>query len=378
MLLRRSQQQAIARLHQMASLDCTGAQLITAVLRELRRVVAFDSGSYYYPDKHGALEAYLESPALQAVMPDYFDPQVLRSERQILCRSLLDFDDIVRHQRGWWMLEPGQLLTVSRDALHRSAYYEALMRPADLSTWVSLVLRTPQGRGLGMLSLYRHSGAPAFTQEELAILMPLEACLARALQPGEFDSDDLEVQATGLLIVSPGGRLLWLSPDAEHLLPRAFGWRWRKAGQRAHDTLPQAVQPLLQRLQTLWHKDRCGPLPQMQWRNASGCFSLRATRLTAATHDLEPSGDAVALHITEHVKRDIRLLAALQTLALSRRQHELAYWIARGHSESQIATRMGVRIPTVVYHRRALYERLRVPDRNALLARLARPREPGP
>ena len=364
----RARQQAIARLHQMACLDFTGPQRIAPVLRELRHIIAFDSGGYYYPGEGDALDAYLESPALQAVMPDYFDPRVLRSEGQVLCRSLLSLPAMARHQRGPLALAQGQLLTVPRAVLQRSDYHEAIMRPAQISTWIALVLCTPQRRGLGVLSLYRHAGAPQFTQQEMATLAPLEACLARALQPGELDADDSEVQASGLLIATPQGRLLWTSAEAERLMPLAFGWRWRGAGAQAGRTgqLPHALQLLLQRLQWAWQGQADAPLPQMEWRNAGGTFSLRATRMTAAVAD---EGNAVALHITQRMARGTRLLAALQGWGLPPRQHALAYWMARGSPEPQIAARLGVSLPTVVHHRRALYERLGVQDRQGLLAR---------
>jgi DNA-binding CsgD family transcriptional regulator len=67
--------------------------------------------------------------------------------------------------------------------------------------------------------------------------------------------------------------------------------------------------------------------------------------------------------------RGTRLLAALQGWGLPPRQHALAYWMARGSPEPQIAARLGVSLPTVVHHRRALYERLGVQDRQGLLAR---------
>lgn len=365
----RARQQAIARLHQMACLDFTGPQRIAPVLRELRHIIAFDSGGYYYPGEGGALDAYLESPALQAVMPDYFDPRVLRSEGQVLCRSLLSLPAMARHQRGPLALAQGQLLTVPRAVLQRSDYHEAIMRPAQISTWIALVLCTPQRRGLGVLSLYRHAGAPQFTQQEMATLAPLEACLARALQPGELDADDSEVQASGLLIATPQGRLLWTSAEAERLMPLAFGWRWRGAGAQAGRTeqLPHALQLLLQRLQWAWQGQADAPLPQMEWRNTGGWFSLRATQLTPVAGEAQ----AVAIHVTQRMARAARLLQALGPLALPARQHALAYWIAHGWSESQIAARMGVGEPTVVYHRRALYARLGVRDRQGLMERLA-------
>jgi DNA-binding CsgD family transcriptional regulator len=78
----------------------------------------------------------------------------------------------------------------------------------------------------------------------------------------------------------------------------------------------------------------------------------------------------VALHITRRMARGARLLSALQALGLPRRQQELAWWLARGLSESQIAERMGISANTVVYHRRQLYMRMGAASREDLLAAL--------
>lgn len=365
---RRERTQAIARLHQMACLDWNGPQLIAPVLRELRRIIAFDSGGYFYPGTDGELDAYLENPALQAAMPDYFDPHMLRNERQVFHRSLQRFGEVVRHEHGPHLLE--QLIKVPYADLRRSDYYNAVLRPSDVANWMSLVLRTPQGQGIGMLCLYRHGGARSFRLDEAAELAPLEACLARVLQPGELNTDDSVVADSGLLIVAPMGRLLWISPEAERLMPLAFGWRWcANRGDGKGMRLPLALHLLLQRLQWSW-KGGAGPaLPQMDWRGAGGWFTLRATRLMATAD----TNEAVAIQVTQRVPRAARLLAVLQPLALPRRQHELAYWMARGLSEPQIAARLGVSAATVVYHRRVLYERLQVQDRQGLLARLQVP-----
>lgn len=373
---RRVQKQAIARLHQMACLDCTGPQLIASVLRELRHVVAFDSGGYFHPGDGDAPGGYVENPCLRAVMPDYFDAHVQRSEGQVLSRRLDNFSDVpVPSRRKPSVLEPGQLLAVSRAELLRSDYYEAIMRPADLSTWVALLLHDSQGCALGKLALFRHGGpggSRPFSPEELTALGLLEPCLSRLLQPGEIDVEGSEAEDSGLLIVTPQGRLLWLSPEAERLLPLAFGWRWRRA---AAEPLPHALQLLLQRMQWVRQGQVDAPLPEMEWHNAGGWFSLRATQMTAA--DPGDASPAVALHITQRVARGARLLAALQSLTLPPRQHALAYWMAQGRTESQIAVRLGLSTATVVHHRRALYERLGVQDRSGLLARLpaARPNQ---
>lgn len=107
----------------------------------------------------------------------------------------------------------------------------------------------------------------------------------------------------------------------------------------------------------------------MEWRHAGGSFSLRATHLAAATG----SEEAIAIHITQHVARNTRVLQALQPLALPPRQHALACAIALGRTEAQIAAHLGVSAATVVHHRRALYERLGVQHRQGLLALLRLP-----
>ncbi|WP_406626040.1 LuxR C-terminal-related transcriptional regulator [Acidovorax sp. SDU_ACID1] len=350
----------------MACLDFNGPQCIAPVLQQLHRLIGFDSAGYFYPGSDGELQAHLENPALAAAMPDYFDPRMLASESQVFHRSLRRFGDVVRHEHGPHVLE--QLIKVPYAALLKSDYYNVVLRPAQVSNWMSLVLRTPQSLGLGMLFLYRHGAAPPFGRQETAVLAQLEPCLARLLQPGELDAEDSAVAESGLLIATPLGRLLWISPEAERLMPLAFGWRWHHAGAGARQ-LPLALQLLLQRLHWAWQGEagHLGPvLPQMEWRNAGGWFSLRATQLAPAAGQAQ----AVAIHITQRVARAARLLQALEPFTLPARQLELAYWIARGWSEPQIAARMGVAEPTVVYHRRALYERLGVRDRQGLLERL--------
>ena len=68
------------------------------------------------------------------------------------------------------------------------------------------------------------------------------------------------------------------------------------------------------------------------------------------------------------------LLPTLRALGLPQRQHELAYWLARGLPEAQIAERMGISANTATYHRRQIYTRLGVQNRLELQARLLAPR----
>ncbi|WP_423459365.1 helix-turn-helix transcriptional regulator [Ottowia sp. VDI28] len=362
MLSLKSTRQALARLHHMASLDTGGVQLIEPLLQELRRVVNFDFGGLLYPGDDGELSAYAEGP-LRTVVTDSFDPRILRSEHEVLVRSSHDFAGAVRYEHGPKLLR--ELVAVPKTEFHRSDFYNVVARPGDAMEYMKLVLRTPQGAGVGAIFLFREAASPWFTADDVAVLARLESHLARALQNGEQDAAGSEVHSQGVLITTPEGRPLWISPEAETLMPLAFGWRWRAGSE-----LPPALQEMLRRLNTPASRTDLATMepPAMELRTAQGWFSLRATCMAAAIGTRK----AAALHITQRVTRGVRLLSALRALDLPQRQHETAWWLMRGLSEPQIAQRMGISINTAVYHRRQLYNRLGVMERGELMQALTR------
>ncbi|MDP9917488.1 DNA-binding CsgD family transcriptional regulator [Variovorax boronicumulans] len=360
---------AVARLRQMARLDIQGPQFIAPVLRALHQVIGFDVCSYVHlggEAKAQETQFHVEDPALAAAAPDYFDPRIQRSEREIFHWGLSALPAAIGSGRGPLMLE--QLLKVPRASLLRSDFYDTLLRPAGVADWISLALHTPQGQGVGTLSLYRRSGSPRFQQKEVDALAPLQACLAHVLQPpAQSDTDD-SVAAQASLVTAPGGRLLWLEPQAETLMARAFGLRWRTRA-----AFPPALHALLRRLEP-----GASQPPQMELRNASGRFSLRAGWLMPAgvlpeDAGADGAGPMVHIAITQHVARAARQFSALQARGLPHRQHELAWWLVRGLSEQEAAARMCISANTVVYHRRQLYNRLGVQERRELLEKLAPP-----
>jgi len=346
---------ALAHLRHLARLDASGPELIAPVLEALHALIGFDSSGYFYPGAGGELDAHMEHPAVQAAVPDHFDPRILASEARVFHNVLQHGDDIARHPHGAQSM--AQMLRVPPAELLRSDYYNVVMRPAGVGDWLSLPLRGRGGEGVGMLFLFRPAGARPFGASDAAALARLEPCLASALGlRGGDNTGGGDALREGVLIVTPLGEPLWASPEAEPLLAQALGWRWSRHGQRA---LPHAVQLLIQRLRL----PGGAGAPPLQVRNVHGWFHLRASPLAAAASP----GEAVALHITQRVADSARLLAALSRTLLPPRQRELAYWLARGLPESRIAGRMGISTNTVVYHRRQLYAALGVASRGELL-----------
>lgn len=347
------------RLHRMAGLDVGGVSAIEPMLAELRQVVRFDFGGLLYPGSDGNIAAYVQESPLLDVVADSFDPRILQSERHVLGRSSHDLAGAVAHEYGPKLLR--ELIQVPMHEFQRSDFYNVVARPGEGREYLKLTLRSPQGAGLGTLFLFREATSPWFTNEEVEELARLEMLLARILQSSECDSDRCEVHSQGMLVLTPAGHPLWLSNEAEQLLAMAFGWRWR---WRYGSGLPPPMAEVLRRLDAADSMD----VPALELQTAQGKFSLRATRMTAVAG--EHGAGAVALHITRRVPRGTRLLSALETMNLPQRQHELAWWLARGLSETQAAQRMGVSIHTAVYHRRQLYNRLGVMVRDEFLGKL--------
>src|SRR5690606_34659996 len=141
----------LARLRQMERMGLRGPSLAGPVLRALRGLVGFDAGGYVHPGSDGQLDVHMEAPELRARVPDYFTPAILRSERALFRRSLRQFDEAVRHERGPQVLE--QLLKVPDGSLLRSDLYDLLLPPAGVTTCASPELGPPPAAGVGTRTL---------------------------------------------------------------------------------------------------------------------------------------------------------------------------------------------------------------------------------
>jgi len=156
MPLQRQATNAVAHLRHLARLDATGPELIAPALASLHALIGFDSSGYFYPGAGGELDVHMEHPAVQAAVPDHFDPRILASEARVFHNVLQHGDDIARHPHGPQSL--AQMLRVPAAELLRSDYYNVVMRPAGVGDWLSLPLRAPHGQGVGMLFLFRPQG----------------------------------------------------------------------------------------------------------------------------------------------------------------------------------------------------------------------------
>ncbi|VTU21465.1 helix-turn-helix transcriptional regulator [Variovorax sp. RA8] len=350
--------EAAVRIRQLSCLDVTGPHLAPLLLRELRGVLAFDTGGYFHPGADGRLESFMEAPDIQAMVPIYLDERLQRDERRV-ARS---YEQAARTEIGPQVRD--QLIKVPWAEFQRSDYNNVLLRPVGLHDCVSLMPRHADGRPVGSIKLYRRTTLLDFRSDELHEFARLERFLAVALTPpeGTAASHEMDAQGTEMLVATPEGRLLWMSAQGAALMAAAFGSHWRPSGQ-----LPDSLKLVLQRLAWVRSGHNASDAPRLEIRNAHGLFTIRGCSLHAAAAG-EP--EVVGIQITLHVHRALRLLQALRLLSLSPRQSEIGFWLARGLSEPEIAQRMKLSLHTVVYHRRQLHDRLGTRNRKELLARL--------
>jgi DNA-binding CsgD family transcriptional regulator len=350
---------AAARIRNLACLDVGGPQLAPLVLQELRALIAFDTGGYFSLDAEGRLDASMEAPEIQAVLPLYFSEHMQRCERQV-ART---FADAVHTDFG--PRTAAQLMTVPLREFQRNDYYGLMLRPLQIDDCVSLIPRLSRFHVTGALKLYRRSPRQPFQREELREFARLERFLALALEqrppPPEIESDTRD---NAMMVASASGQVQWLSPQAPKLLMLAFG-----ASGYQHPTLPEPLRLMLHNLQAVLRADERAEAPQYECRNVHGRFSFRAYQLQAG----DGPGAAVGIQICHHVPRALRVLQALRRLDLPPRQSETCYWLVRGLPETQIAARLRVSHHTVVSHRRQLYARLGVQGRQGLIDHLLKP-----
>jgi len=79
---------------------------------------------------------------------------------------------------------------------------------------------------------------------------------------------------------------------------------------------------------------------------------------------------SIAVRIQQQEPTLLRFVEALGGLGLSPKQREVALGLAKGSSNREIATAMGVNTNTVAYHVKQLFQRLDTHDREQMIAKI--------
>jgi len=109
-----------------------------------------------------------------------------------------------------------------------------------------------------------------------------------------------------------------------------------------------------------------GP-PCLILNTAWGRFVLRAYSISDTRQAVEGS---IAVRIQRQEPTLLGFVEALRGLGLSPKQREVALGLAKGSSNREIATVMGVSTNTVAYHVKQLFQRLDTHDREQMIAKI--------
>jgi DNA-binding CsgD family transcriptional regulator len=160
----------------------------------------------------------------------------------------------------------------------------------------------------------------------------------------------------GVVIVRRGD-VQWVSPRAQQLLKRYFGWP-----SGPFRTLPDALSIWMSSQLGLFGRDDEVPSPRQALVIERGDNHLRV-RLLA---DAGPT-----FLLLDERPRDMDP-AGLPTLGLTKREAEVLAWVARGKTNEDTATILGARPATIAKHLEHIFRKLGVETRTAAAARALR------
>ncbi|GAA4953851.1 DNA-binding CsgD family transcriptional regulator [Nonomuraea thailandensis] len=333
------------------ALDCFGR-----ASARLRRLVPFDAAVWSATDPETGL---VTAPMLVQNLGSgegcgaYWESELLEE-------NVLPFRDLARAA-----VPVAGLRAATGDLPARSARFRNLLGGKGIDDELRAVLRIG-GRPWGSVSLFRMRGAPAFGQDDIALLAELSAPLADRLrrlavahQPDVGESK----AAPGLLLFDENGEATSINEEARaHLASLPDGPSTPSAlGVRLPIWL---VGTALQARAIAQGRDRGNARIRLRTRDGRW-LSCRASSLSGSGGRPGP----VVLVIEPAAPADLALIVA-QSYGLTPREFEIARLVAQGLATSEIAAALFISPHTVRGHLKAVFGKAGLSSRGELVARL--------
>jgi len=348
---------AKAYVRQLCCLGLGGPAIMPELLRALAAVIP--SGPNVFAEVRPDFEpgyAILENPVPEAL-------ELYAREIQGAFRRVTDA------LKDWWRCRPGPVHwgheRAILDDFYRSDMYHHLWRPIGQHHALQGMV-SERGRPLGLINLYRNVGEPPFSEreaDELARLLPYVAhgLTARPTQDAVFDDSG----RSGQIILDNAGRLTHQSETAKALLYLAT-----HTGEPGPVKLfGLSVKALLKKLAgdlSAIAQGKEAPTPVVCRQNAWGRFVFRAYRLDAAAGE----NGLTLITVGHQEPRQLRLLRGLRNVPLSAKEREVCFWLAQGHSLTEVSRRLHVKPGTAKKYADAAYLKLDAHNRAELVERI--------
>ena len=242
-----------------------------------------------------------------------------------------------------------------------SARYREVMQPAGLGPELRAVLRD-HGRPWGALILFRESGAPDFSDEELrtvAALAPdVASAVRRTLLVSELAHRDTD-EGPGMAVLRADGgdvRLEMASRAARRLLDQV-------PDTVAPGGLPVVVTTMASRLAA---ENGAGQRRRVRLRSGRW-VSLQLD--TLSPEDGDDAGERLSLVIERVGPYELAAVIA-DAYGLTVREREVARLVVSGCSNPQVADALFISLATVQDHLKKVFAKLGVTSRHELTARM--------
>ena len=333
--------------------------VVPVVARLLGPALGVGSSFFFWLDEDGEVrEVFVHPSAPRGLLELYAEEFHDSREADALPR----FSDSVRAGSAVATLE------LSERQRRRSAFYHEILRPIGSEYQAWLTLRDGP-HPLGLMALHRELRAGPFGDHDVRRLHRVEQLLVHCLTaPVEIPPTTVEGESA-MLLLSDGGELLHATTGSARLLAMAaqrLNWL-RAADEHPDRLLPDPVRRLADRLVTA-DTGTHGPPPLWETANGWGRFTFRAYPLDPVSDDRR----VIAVSVTRNVSAPFLVATAVTLAPLSPRQKELCVLLAHGGSYADIAARMNISRHTVVEYAQAVFDRLGVRGRQALMEKLTR------
>lgn len=353
---------SVAQIRQLCHLGLGAQVVVPALLKAIRQLIPSESAGFFWVDEHGDMvDLYAERMLSPTQMRVYFERHYDSADHRFR-------DRFVGRARA------GEVVaSMSTDGeLQQSSYYREILQPLDVHHVLYGIIRN-KGSAIGQLSLYRSKRARPFGATDKAALESVVRYVAQGLAHSteharSNDGDSYrESEFEALAICDGKGAIRQASQKAFGLLARATGKPINRNTMSGE--LERAITELLARparLVAIADKDPIAERPVLYVNNRWGRFRLRAYSLDS-TDGLQ---EVIGVVIQQQVHFLVRFSEAMGNLRLSAQQKEAALLIARGCTNAEMATAMGVSVNTASYHVKQLFQKLDAHDRESAIARI--------
>ena len=349
---------AMTRLRQTCCLGLPSTIAIPQILEELHAIVPADRYHFAWSDSLGNLtDGYFEKPDPQAL--DYFKHHHRQFEQDcgLTFRQMLLFGRPTGNCR--WQMEK----------FERTRSYRELYENLGLRHCLDGVVRDRVGP-VGIVFAMRRFDEPDFSASEEAQLAQTLPYIAHAIaHQGASVHSFVESDDTALIVFDAHGTPTYQSARAEELCLYALAYadhasQW-EAGLGLQDSR-EAMTRLYERVERAFvDPAQASAVPAWDISNRWGEFQVRAYRLRAGGED--GAVPAYGVLLDKKTPIEVRVLQRVKAMALSNRQREVCFLLARGVPMADIAPMLGIAPTTLKDHAQAIYRKLGIRNRDDLI-----------